>query len=74
MDKKLGNSLAMFLLGATPAPRGLDRHTHDAVMATKRLKHVLDQPSPGADLANKIRDRRVAAAVYTLRTNKPWPF
>tara|TARA_R110000744_G_scaffold121369_2_gene225978 strand:+ start:285 stop:509 length:225 start_codon:yes stop_codon:yes gene_type:complete len=74
MDKKLRSNLAMFLLGATGMPQGLDPHTRDAAMATKHLKNSLDQKVPHSNLSDKIRDRQTAAAVYSIKTNKRWPF
>ena len=64
----------MFFLGATGMPQGLDPHTRDAAMATKHLKNSLDQKTPHPDLSGKIRDRQTAAAVYSIKTNKRWPF
>jgi|19_taG_2_1085344.scaffolds.fasta_scaffold202427_1 hypothetical protein len=74
MNKKLRNDLAMFLLGATGLPQGLDSHIRDAAMATKHLKTALDQKTMQLDLSDKIRDRQTAATVYSIKTNKHWPF
>tara|TARA_R110002060_G_scaffold41503_1_gene53040 strand:+ start:172 stop:396 length:225 start_codon:yes stop_codon:yes gene_type:complete len=74
MDKKLRNDIAMFLLGASDMPKGMDRHIHNATVATNRLKTTLDNPRSQNDLADKIRDRQTSAGIYTVKTKMQWPF
>jgi hypothetical protein len=74
MNSKTKNDIAMFLLGASNIPPQVPSHTKDAAFATRHLKLALDTAQSYSDVADKVRDRHIAAEVYSTKTKLKWPF
>ena len=73
MNSKTKNDIAMFLLGASNIPL-VPSYTKDAAVATRHLKLALDTAQSYSDVADKVRDRHIAAEVYSTKTKLKWPF
>ena len=74
MDNKTKNDIALYLLGHGNIPKGVPSHTRDAAAATRKLKVALDSAGSYQDVADNVRERSIAAGVYSAKTKLKWPF
>ena len=74
MNKKTKNDIAFYLLGHGDVPKGIPSHTRNAAISTRRLKVALDSAGSYQDVSDNVRERSIAAGVYSAKTKLNWPF
>tara|TARA_Y100000389_G_C17336222_1_gene450796 strand:- start:246 stop:470 length:225 start_codon:yes stop_codon:yes gene_type:complete len=74
MDKKTKSDIALYLLGHGNVPKGIPSHTRDAAISTRQLKVALDSANTYQDVVDSVKNRSIAAGVYSTKTKLKWPF
>ena len=72
--KRMHRLAGQRILGHGDVPQGVPSHIRDAATATRQLKVALDSAGSYQDVADNIRDRSIAAEVYSAKTKLRWPF